>query len=93
MLARNRNINAVLLDDFIQTDVPINRGNFRCVGPAVRDMTVVVIGVNSAIFSPTICRSAFAFPSSNWSRIQHQLFCRISSDCVRPGAGRRNWSL
>jgi len=48
--ARNRDIEAGPYDDFIQTDAPINRGNS---GGPLFDMDGDVVGVNSAIFSPT----------------------------------------
>lgn len=67
--------------DFIQIDAPINRGNSG--GPAF-DLKGNVIGVNSAIFSPTggNVGIGFAIPSDTAARIVDQL---VSSGRVTRG--------
>ncbi|WP_022728529.1 DegQ family serine endoprotease [Fodinicurvata sediminis] len=61
--ARQRDINAGPYDDFLQTDASINRGNSG--GPTF-DMDGRVIGVNTAIFSPSggSVGIGFAIPSA-----------------------------
>ncbi len=61
--ARARDINSGPYDDFIQTDAAINRGNS---GGPMFDMNGNVIGINTAIFSPSggSIGIGFAIPSS-----------------------------
>jgi serine protease Do len=61
--ARGRNINAGPYDDFLQTDASINRGNS---GGPLFNMDGQVIGVNTAIFSPSggSVGIGFAVPSA-----------------------------
>ncbi|HEX3673931.1 MAG TPA: DegQ family serine endoprotease [Rhizomicrobium sp.] len=70
--ARNRDIAAGPYDDFIQTDAPINRGNS---GGPLFDMSGSVIGVNSAIFSPSggSVGIGFAIPSNMAREVIGQL--------------------
>jgi serine protease Do len=70
--ARNRNINAGPYDDFIQTDAPINRGNS---GGPLFDMDGNVIGINSAIFSPSggSVGIGFAIPANLAREVTGQL--------------------
>ena len=60
--ARERNIGAGPYDDFVQIDAPINKGNSG--GPTF-DLNGKVIGVNTAIFSPSggTVGIAFAIPA------------------------------
>ncbi len=61
--ARGRDIGAGPYDDFIQIDAPVNKGNSG--GPTF-DVNGTVIGVNTAIFSPSGGKGgiAFAIPAS-----------------------------
>ena len=70
--ARNRDINAGPYDDFIQTDAAINRGNS---GGPLFNMDGEVVGVNTAIFSPTggSVGVGFSVPSNIASNIVDQL--------------------
>ena len=70
--ARGRDIGASPYDDFIQIDAPINKGNSG--GPAF-DTEGNVIGVNTAIFSPSggSVGIAFAIPSDTVKTVITQL--------------------
>jgi serine protease Do len=70
--ARSRDIGAGPYDDFIQIDAPVNKGNSG--GPTF-DVDGNVIGVNTAIFSPSggSVGIAFAIPSETVKTIVTQL--------------------
>jgi serine protease Do len=81
--ARARNINAGPYDDFIQTDAPINRGNS---GGPMFNMNGEIIGINTAIFSPSggSVGIGFAIPSNLAKPVIDQL--------LAPGhKARRGW--
>ncbi len=70
--ARGRDIRSGALDDFIQIDAPINRGNS---GGPLFNMRGEVIGINSAIFSPNggSVGIGFAIPSTMAENVISQL--------------------
>ena len=80
--ARNRQLDAELYDDFIQTDAAINRGNS---GGPLFDMEGKVVGVNSAILSPSggSIGIGFAIPSNTVATIVAHL--------RRSGRVQRGW--
>ena len=70
--ARNRDINSGPYDDFLQTDAAINRGNS---GGPLFNMDGEVIGINTAIISPTggSIGIGFAVPSEVAMHVVDQL--------------------
>ena len=80
--ARARNINSGPYDDFLQTDAAINRGNS---GGPMFNLRGEVIGVNTAIFSPTggSVGIGFAIPSELAKSVVQQI--------VQYGETRRGW--
>ncbi|MGB7206927.1 MAG: Do family serine endopeptidase, partial [Anderseniella sp.] len=80
--AMNRNINAGPYDDFIQTDASINRGNS---GGPLFNMDGDVVGVNTAIISPTggSIGIGFSVPSDTARNVIDQL--------IKFGETRRGW--
>lgn len=70
--ARGRDIRQGLYDDFIQTDAAINRGNS---GGPLFNMAGQVVGINTAIYSPSggSIGIGFSIPSNLASRIVAQL--------------------
>ena len=80
--ARGRNIQSGPYDDFIQTDAAINKGNS---GGPLFNMSGEVIGINTAIYSPTgfSVGIAFAVPASTARGVIDQL--------QKYGKPRRGW--
>jgi serine protease Do len=80
--ARGRDINAGPYDDFIQTDASINRGNS---GGPMFNMDGEVIGINTAIFSPSggSVGIGFAIPSNAAQVVINQL--------IKHGQVSRGW--
>ncbi|PJB71903.1 MAG: serine protease [Alphaproteobacteria bacterium CG_4_9_14_3_um_filter_47_13] len=80
--AQQRNINAGPYDDFIQTDASINRGNS---GGPMFNINGEVIGINTAIFSPSggSVGIGFAIPSNLAKPVINQL--------IEFGHTRRGW--
>lgn len=80
--AQQRNINAGPYDDFIQTDASINRGNS---GGPMFNLAGEVIGINTAIFSPSggSVGIGFAIPSNLAKSVITQL--------IEHGRTRRGW--
>lgn len=80
--ARQRDINAGPYDDFLQTDASINRGNS---GGPMFNLDGEVIGINTAIFSPSggSVGIGFAIPSS--------LARPVIDQIIEFGHTRRGW--
>ncbi|MFT3987054.1 Do family serine endopeptidase [Aestuariivirga sp.] len=80
--ARNRDINAGPYDDYIQTDAAINKGNS---GGPLFNLKGEVVGINTAIFSPTggSVGIGFSVPANTAKSIVDQL--------VKYGETRRGW--
>ncbi len=80
--ARNRDIQSGRYDDFIQTDAAINRGNS---GGPLFNLNGEVIGVNTAIISPTggSVGLGFSIPSN--------LVNQVSGQIIEYGKPRRGW--
>ncbi|MGK8638206.1 Do family serine endopeptidase [Brucella anthropi] len=80
--ARGRDIGAGPYDDFIQIDAAVNKGNSG--GPAF-NLSGQVIGINTAIFSPSggSVGIAFAIPASTAKQVVDQL--------IEKGSVERGW--
>lgn len=80
--ARGRNINAGPYDNFIQTDAAINKGNS---GGPLFDMEGDVIGVNTAIISPTGGSIGIGFS------IPSEIAMNVIQQLKTYGETRRGW--
>ncbi len=80
--ARNRNISSGNYDDFIQTDVAINKGNS---GGPLFNMDGEVIGVNTAIISPTGGSVGISFS------VPAELAQSIAAQLIEYGETRRGY--
>jgi len=80
--ARGRDINTGPYDDFLQTDASINRGNS---GGPMFNLDGEVVGINTAIFSPSggSIGIGFAIPSAMAVPVVRQL--------IETGAVKRGW--
>jgi len=80
--ARNRDVGLTRYDDFIQTDASINQGNS---GGPLFNLEGKVIGINTAILSPSGTNSGigFAIPANAASNIIDQL--------IKYGETKRGW--
>ena len=80
--ARNRDINAGPYDDFIQTDAAINKGNS---GGPLFNLQGEVVGINTAIFSPSggSVGIGFSVPANTARSVVDQL--------AKYGETRRGW--
>ena len=80
--ARNRDINAGPYDDYIQTDAAINKGNS---GGPLFSLKGEVIGINTAIFSPSggSVGIGFSVPANTARNVVDQL--------IKYGETRRGW--
>jgi serine protease Do len=80
--ARNRDIQSGRYDDFIQTDAAINRGNS---GGPLFNLNGEVVGVNTAIISPTGGSVGLGFS------IPANLVEQVSGQIIEYGKPRRGW--
>ena len=80
--ARNRDINSGPYDDFIQTDAAINRGNS---GGPLFNMDGKVVGVNTAIISPTGGSIGIGFS------VPAAIAIPVIADLRKYGETRRGW--
>lgn len=80
--ARNRDIQSGRYDDYIQTDAAINRGNS---GGPLFNLNGEVIGVNTAIISPTGGSVGLGFS------IPANLVDQVAGQIIEYGKPRRGW--